>query len=127
MKTRKSYCLTGRPVRNKKCEKATVKTKMGREVLQLPHSPRVYSPQRKILSENKSRSRQGQETRTEGSNTQTRYQIETTRKPDRKEEERRNNRKYVRVVLYCSVCIIHAKCTNAFTQYNICVDTLFHK
>ena len=60
MKTRKSYCLTGRPVRNKKCEKATVKTKMGREVLQLPHSPRVYSTQRKISSENKSRSRQGQ-------------------------------------------------------------------
>ena len=35
------------------------------------------------------------------------------RKPDREIEERRNNRKYVRVISYCPVRIIHVICATA--------------
>ena len=70
-------------------------------------------------------------TRIEGTNIKTRHQIEMTRELDRKEEERRNNGKYVRVISYHPARLIQVMCITAFTQYNIrlastCVVTPFH-
>ena len=50
---------------------------------------------------------------------------------DGKTEERRKNEKYVRVISYCPVHIIHVVYTTALTQHNIrlasaCVVTPFH-